>query len=172
MRIEPAKNKEVDKQETRINKTENSLFNPSNQTQATDSAAPTTGAFAKILAEARKQAGKDNSAGQKTDSSESATETSRSDNEQEVNQSAEPAKELEEKNKEESGGEPNSEDDNSSLAASLAAIPPEAKSAAENSVPAARAILHVADLERIVSTIRTQNFKTPQQVIIDLKHSV
>ncbi len=46
------------------------------------------------------------------------------------------------------------------------------KPALEISVPAARSILHVADLERIISAIRTQNLKNVQQVVIALKHSV
>ncbi|MDQ3801645.1 MAG: flagellar hook-length control protein FliK [Acidobacteriota bacterium] len=41
-----------------------------------------------------------------------------------------------------------------------------------NSIPAARSILHVADLERIVSAIRAQNLKNELAIVIALKHSV
>ena len=39
-------------------------------------------------------------------------------------------------------------------------------------IPAARSILHVADLERIVSTLRTIESKNSKQVLIALKNSV
>ncbi|MBC7798461.1 MAG: flagellar hook-length control protein FliK [Pyrinomonadaceae bacterium] len=42
----------------------------------------------------------------------------------------------------------------------------------EQSLPPARAILHIADLERIVSTLRTQNVEGNRQVVITLKNSV
>lgn len=41
-----------------------------------------------------------------------------------------------------------------------------------NSVPPARSILHIADLERIVSSLRVQNVEGGQEVTITLKNSV
>ncbi len=38
--------------------------------------------------------------------------------------------------------------------------------------PGSRAILHIADLERIISSIRSQTFADSKQVLIELKHSV
>lgn len=48
----------------------------------------------------------------------------------------------------------------------------EAVSDTKTAVPPARAILHVADLERIVSAIRSDSFAGSKQVTIDLKNSV
>lgn len=39
-------------------------------------------------------------------------------------------------------------------------------------VPPARAILHIADLERIISSVRAQNFNGNSQIVITLKNSV
>ena len=39
-------------------------------------------------------------------------------------------------------------------------------------IPPARAILHIADLERIVSSVRAQNFDGNSQIVITLKNSV
>lgn len=43
---------------------------------------------------------------------------------------------------------------------------------AELSVPPARAIMHIADLERIVSSVRAQTFDGNSQIVITLKNSV
>lgn len=43
---------------------------------------------------------------------------------------------------------------------------------AETSLPPARAILHIADMERIVASVRTHNFEGNNQVLITLKNSV
>ncbi|MEP6923862.1 MAG: hypothetical protein ABI954_05325 [Pyrinomonadaceae bacterium] len=43
---------------------------------------------------------------------------------------------------------------------------------AEQSVPPARAIMHIADLERIVSSVRSQLFEGNSQIVITLKNSV
>ena len=40
------------------------------------------------------------------------------------------------------------------------------------SIPPARAILHIADLERIISSVRAQNFDGNSQIVITLKNSV
>lgn len=43
---------------------------------------------------------------------------------------------------------------------------------AESSLPPARAILHIADMERIVASLRSQTFEGNNQVVITLKNSV
>lgn len=43
---------------------------------------------------------------------------------------------------------------------------------AESSLPPARAILHIADMERIVASVRSQAFEGNNQVVITLKNSV
>lgn len=42
----------------------------------------------------------------------------------------------------------------------------------EISIPSARAILHIADLERIISSIRANNVATGKQITIELKRSI
>jgi hypothetical protein len=43
---------------------------------------------------------------------------------------------------------------------------------AETSLPPARSILHIADMERIIASVRTHNFDGSNQVLITLKNSV
>lgn len=43
---------------------------------------------------------------------------------------------------------------------------------AETSLPPARSILHIADMERIIASVRTHNFDGNNQVLITLKNSV
>ena len=57
MRVERAKNKEVDKPNVHLNKNESSIFNSSNQLKTINSPPPSAnGVFAKILDEAKKDA--------------------------------------------------------------------------------------------------------------------
>lgn len=175
MRIEPAKNSQTDKKDSLTNKSENSSRNASAQTKVPDAPPPTAGAFAKILDEARKQAGKDKDLAGKADSSERETKSSESEGDAKTGRSVQSKKDLEEKNKHESGsggGDEQSNDENQSAALVSLGFLAETKPLPDGSIPAARSILHVADLERIISTIRTQNFKNAQQITIALKHSV
>jgi hypothetical protein len=177
MRIETAKNNQVDKKDTTNNfKTEKSLFDTTNQLKTAESVpAQTTGAFAKILDEARKQGDKDkdNSPTSKSDTPEKNSKSSKSESDEKVNRQADEKKELEERNSKNGDSDARQNDDDSQASAlALAAMQPETKIVSEISAPAARSILHIADLERIVSSIRTQTFQNEKQVTIALKNSI
>ncbi|HVE55823.1 MAG TPA: hypothetical protein VNB22_03280 [Pyrinomonadaceae bacterium] len=171
MKIEAAKNHPVDKKESKnVFKTETSVFNSSNPLKTAEVPAPTTSAFAKILEENRKE--KDNSSIAKSDSTDSDTKTSKSEKDSKLSRQTEEKKELEERNKRNGDGDSRRDgDENQSQMISLAALQSQINSASET-VSTARSILHIADLERIISTIRTENFQNQKQVTIALKNSV
>jgi hypothetical protein len=173
MRIETAKNNQAEKKESVNNfKTENSVFS-TNQLKSVEVApAPTTSAFSKILEETRKQNSKEGSPNAKAESSEHSSKTSKSDDETNSVRHADDQKELDERNQKDGSGDGQTDDDSQAAALALAAMQLETKSVSDTSVPAARAILHVADLERIVSSVRTESFQNTRQLTIALKNSV
>jgi hypothetical protein len=172
MKIEPAKNHSIDKKESKnVFKTETSVFNSSNSLKTAETVpAPTSSAFAKILEENLKE--KDNSPVAKTDSADNDTKTSKSERDEKLSRLAEEKKELEERNSKNGDSDARGDgDENQSQMISLAALQSQINSVSETASPA-RSILHVADLERIISTIRTENFQNQKQVTIALKNSV
>jgi hypothetical protein len=171
MKIEPAKNHSVDKKESKnVFKTETSVFNSSNPLKTAEVPAPTTSAFAKILEENRKE--KDNSAAPKSDSADHDTKASKSEKDEKVSRLADEKKELEERDNKNGDSDARRDgDENQSQMISLAALQSQINSVSETVSPA-RSILHVADLERIISTIRTENFQNQKQVTIALKNSI
>lgn len=174
MRIEPAKNNQAEKKDSVNNfKTENSVFG-TNQLKSVEAVpAPTTSAFSKILEETRKQNSKEGSPNAKTDSSEHSSKTSKSDDEKNSVQRADDQKELDERNQKDGGSDGQTDDDSQAAALAMAAMQLETtKPISDTSVPAARAILHVADLERIVSSVRTESFQNTRQLTIALKNSI
>ena len=173
MKIEASKNQPVDKKDSKnVIKTETSAFHSSNPPKISDAApAPTPGAFARILAETRKPNEKDNSAPAKTDSSEPDAKTSKSETEEKISRATDEQKELDERNSRDGETDAQQHGDESQapvIAHAGLLSPPHAAATA----PAARSILHVADLERIVSSIRTETFQNQKQVVIALKNSV
>jgi hypothetical protein len=176
MKIEPAKNQSVDRKESKnVFKTETSAFQTSTiaKTSAEQTPpAPTTSAFSKILEETRKQNDKDNSAPTKTDSPDTDSKTSKSEKDEKTARVADEKKEAEEREngKGDSDASQNGDENQSQLIA-LAALQSPAQTS-DAKAPAARSILHVADLERIISTIRTETFQNQKQVTIALKNSV
>lgn len=178
MRVEASKtNQQTNKPAQTASKSE-SVF----QTNATNSQisapvstpAPTTGAFEKIMNEARQQSVRDEKTSTKAEAKAENSETSdvKKEDEKDVKGKEELKERDQSKGDDESGdGSSGEENENAMLLASLG-IFANGKTANENSIPAARQILHVADLERIVSTIRTLETKNSQQVLISLKNSV
>jgi len=171
MKIEPAKNHSIDKKESKnVFKTETSVFNSSNPLKTVETPAPTTSAFAKILEENLKE--KDNSTAPKSDSSEHDTKASKSEKDEKISRLRDEKKELEERNSHNGDSDARQDgDENQSQLISLVALQSQINSASETVSPA-RSILHIADLERIISTIRTENFQNQKQVTIALKNSV
>lgn len=177
MKIEPAKNHSADRKESKnVFKTETSAFQTSNPLKSSAEAVPappTTSAFSKILEETRKQNEKETSPSAKTDSSDTDSKTSKSEKDEKTARVADEKKEAEER-----GGKNGDSDarqdgeENQSPLIALAALQTNSAAVSDSKAPAARSILHIADLERIVSTIRAETFQNQKQVIIALKNSV
>lgn len=173
MRIEAPKNNQQNNRAAQTANKSESHFQTTTPNSQISTPAPTTGAFEKIMNEARQQSFKDEKSSSKADARTENSETSDVKKEEEKDVKAkEELKEREEnKGDGESGDGSGEEGENQMMLASLG-IFSNAKPTNENSIPAARSILHVADLERIVSTIRTIETKNSQQVLISLKNSV
>lgn len=175
MRVEaPKNNQQTNRQSQTANKSESvAQTNTPNSQFSAPTPAPTTGAFEKIMNEARQQSVKDEKTSSKTEARAENSETSdvKKEDEKDVKAKEELKEREENKGDGESGDGSGEENENQMLLASLG-IFSNAKTANENPAPAARQILHVADLERIVSTIRTIETKNSQQVLISLKNSV
>ena len=128
--------------------------------------APNQAAFSKFLDVAR-QTSDDDRTEQKGDS---ASETSVDKQGEGKKDGAIEAKDTNRDDQRSSSGE-NGGDDNPGLA-TAPILAPDRASDTGTAVPQARAILHVADLERIVSSVRSDSFAGAKQVTIDLKNSV
>ncbi|MBA3599690.1 MAG: flagellar hook-length control protein FliK [Acidobacteria bacterium] len=173
MKIESSKTTQAEKRISPSNKPETtfrSLFNPAEKLDSP----PPTGGFAKVLEEARNQNAKDKDfiSGRKTDCSEQNSETAQANKDEETGGNVLNRERVDEKNKKRDGDKGQSDEQDKDSAFALPGLQTAMKAASETAVPAARSILHVADLERIVSLIRTQNLKNVEQVVIALKHSV
>lgn len=167
MRIESNKHKEsgVNKKEHSNFRLEKNVFDSSSSKTADASKMPTSGAFEKILEEARHQA-KSKDEFSKEDSTQLTAKSDKFEDEKELLKH-EKKDELQDRSQNDDGqndGENSGHFNGSSLLTGQ-------KSDSEN-VPAARAILHVADLEKIISYIRTQNMQNGQEILIALKNSV
>jgi hypothetical protein len=172
MRVEPSKANQNNKADQTVKNTE-SVFRPTpNANQLNTPPAPSSGAFEKIMNEARKSA-KDDAASAKTENNSETNETSetKKNGEKEV-AGKDNLKEREENKGGNSNGESGDENENPAILSSLGVFSNGKVSAETSALPAARSILHVADLERIVSTLRTIETKNSQQVLIALKNSV
>jgi hypothetical protein len=176
MKIEPAKNHSADRKESKnVFKPETSAFQTSNPLGSSVEpvpAPPTTSAFSKILEETRKQNEKDNSPAAKTDSSDTDSKTSKSEKDEKPARVADEKKEAEERGNGKGDSDARQEaDENQSHLIALAALQTPA-AATESKAPAARSILHITDLERIISSVRAETFQNQKQVVIALKNSV
>jgi hypothetical protein len=173
MKIESSKITQAEKRIASNDKPETtfrSLFNPAEKLDSP----PPTGGFAKVLEETRNQNAKDKDfiSGRKTDYSEQNSETAEANKDEETGGNVLNREKVDEKNKKRDGDKEQSDEQDKDSAFALPGLQTAMKPASEIAVPAARSILHVADLERIVSLIRTQNIKNVEQVVIALKHSV
>lgn len=173
MKIEASKNHPFDKKESKnVFKTETSVFNTSNPLKiAAPAAPPSQSAFAKILEEQRRENEKDNPPSAKTDSADHDSKASKSELEKKLESPAEEKKELKERDSRNGDGDAQQNPDENAAPMIALALHSPVNSSAE-AAPAARSILHVADLERIVATIRTETFRNQKQITIALRNSV
>lgn len=133
-----------------------------------------TAGFARILDETRNQMAidKDSVSDRKNERSEQASETTEADKDEESNNAIHNQEKVEDEGEQSDGSNEQSDEQDSNASFALPNLSTAMKPTTEIAVPAARSILHVADLERIVSTIRAQSLKNAEQVVIALKHSV
>jgi len=177
MKIESSKNTQTEnrteKKNARTGKSETAFQSMFDKSQKIDSQTKTAG-FARILDEARNQNVKDKDSlfDRKNERSEQSTETAEADKGEETNKAIQNQEKIEEEGEQSDGGNEQSDEQDNNAAFALPNLSTAMKSTVEIAVPAARSILHVADLERIVSTVRAQNLKNVEQVVIALKHSV
>ena len=172
MKIEASKHQSVERKDSKnVFKTESSVFNSSTPKSAETHPAASPSAVAKILEETRRDNEKTNSSPVKTNSGEPESKTSESERSEENSRVADEKKELEERNSRNGDGDDARNGDENQSPQFLPVNSPRSNAASET-IPAARSILHIADLERIVSTIRTETFQNHKQVVIALKNSV
>jgi hypothetical protein len=175
MKIEAAKNNPFDKKDSKnVFKTETSAFTSSNPQKNFESVpAPNKNAFAKILEETRRHDEKDNAPNAKSGAADTDSKTSKSENNETTNRPADEKKELKDRNRKNGEGDARQNgDENQTSNGALGALPFQNEMVSNSAAPAARSILHIADLERIVSTIRTANFQNQKQVTIALNNSI
>lgn len=144
-----------------------------NKNDLTNSAPPPSKSFAQILEETRNQNGEDEGfpINRKSDRARESADSDEAKNEKETSRDVLTRDAVEERERKESD-ERQSDDGESGSGFGAFVFQADNKIYNSNSIPAARSILHVADLERIVSAIRAQNLKNEQAIIISLKHSV
>ncbi len=174
MRVESSKIVQNSKSNQTADKSE-SVFRSTNTVDSQISSptpAPTTGAFEKIMNEARQQSVKDEKTDSKTETRAGNSESSDIKKEDEKNAKAKA--EVKERDKNKGDGDKKDGDDENKNPAMLSftGVFGNGKNSSENVIPAARSILHVADLERIVSTLRTIETRNSRQVLISLKNSI
>ncbi len=176
MRVESSKTNQTNKPNQTVDKVDKSesVFRSTTTTfnSQISTPSPTTGAFEKIMNEARQQSTKDDKTTAKAENRAEASESSDIKKDEEKDLKAHEELKERDQNKgdsDSSGGE--DEQENPSMLASPGLFA-NGKVAGETSIPAARSILHVADLERIVSTLRTIETNNSKQVLIALKNSV
>ena len=177
MKVESSKtNQAAERKVSLQNKNVSQTNVPLNKTDSNDFAPPPPSkSFAQILEETRNQGGDEESFlnNRKSDRAKESHESDETKNEKEASrdvQTRDAVEERERKQSDEQESGDGSGDTNSGFGAFN--FQADNKIFNANSVPAARSILHVADLERIVSAVRAQNLKNAQAIVIALKHSV
>ncbi len=177
MKVESSKTNEANRQNSVSKSSASSGGSIYQTTNNLETPAPSGSAFAKILEEARKNSGKEDDSRSKPEKSRT-TENSRtgasSDGEDSSLDSVQNRESVEEKEKHkgESGGDSNDSSNNDQTAFAALGMIFDNRQMSENSIPAARSIVHVADLERIVAAVRMQNLENSKQLVLTLKNSV
>lgn len=167
MRVERAKPEESDAARLEVKTRNTQIQTAQNASAAKAAEGANQGAFSKFMDAAR----------QTSDSSRSEKQAADGDGETSADKTAEgkkdasvEAKDAKRDDQQNFSGESDSEGDPAWVPV---VIPGSDKTGETNtSAPQARAILHIADLERIVSTVRSESFAGAKQVTIDLKNSV
>lgn len=131
--------------------------------------APNQGAFSKFLDSARQASENDRLDKNSADADSDSTVDKPGEGRTEDAVEAKDAERDDQKNFSDDGG---AGDDSHAWAAPAPSPVSEGSGETSGTAPPARAILHVADLERIVSAVRSDSFAGAKQVTIELKNSV
>ena len=101
MKIEAVKNQQIENKESKnVYKTESSIFSSPNTLKPAEIApSPTSGAFAKILEETRKENGKNNAASAKNADGEHDTKAASSEKDEKINRQTDEKKKLDDARK-------------------------------------------------------------------------
>lgn len=175
MKVESSKTNHADKKVSFQNKNANQANLSPNKNEPLDFVPTPSKSFAQILEETKNQNGDDESfpANRKSDRAKESSDADETGSEKETSRDVQTHDAVDEKEKNQSDEQEQSGDgDGTNPGFGAFVFPADNKIAGGNSTPAARSILHVADLERIVSAVRAQNLKNAQAIIIALKHSV
>lgn len=167
MKVERAKTEGPDANRPEKNSKSAQFQNASNPLTAKTAETANQGAFSKVLDAAR-----ETSESKRPDKKTADTESDAAANDtSEAKKDAGVAKKsVDGDDQNGSSGEHDGGDSSGFVPASV--LTGETSSDTHTAVPQARAILHIADLERIVSAVRSESFAGAKQVTIDLKNSV
>ncbi|HEX8368183.1 MAG TPA: flagellar hook-length control protein FliK [Pyrinomonadaceae bacterium] len=176
MKVESSKtNHAAERKVSSRNKNVNQTNVLLNKTDSKDSTPPPPSkSFARILEETRNQNGDDEGflTNRKSDRAKESADADEAKNEKETSRDVQTRDAVEERERKQSDEQQSGDGDDTNSGFGAFVFPADNKIFNSNSIPAARSILHVADLERIVSAIRAQNLKNAQAIVISLKHSV
>lgn len=171
MKVDPSHHQKADRKESRnVYRQEKSVFDTGSPFRQTARPAPSESAFSKILEENRREESKKSSSANVSESADgdSLVEKKREDR---LERSRVDHEEHRHEGGSHDGQAGGSADDGQSQSA--AALLAETSGASSNdAAPAARSILHVADLERIVAFIRSETFRDRKDILIALQNSI
>lgn len=174
MKVESSKTNQPDKKVSFQNKNANQTnFSPA-KNEPLD-APPPTKSFAQILAETQSRSDDEETflPNRKPERARENSDADETDGKKETSRDVQTRDAVDEKKKNQSDEREESGDgDAANPGFGAFALAGDNKIFNGNSAPAARSILHVADLERIVSAVRAQNLKNAQAIVIALKHSI
>jgi flagellar hook-length control protein FliK len=176
MKVESTKTNQPDKKVSFQNKNANQASLSPNKSEPPDFNPTPSKSFAQILAETQNRSDDDENflTNRKPDRAKENSDADETGSEKETSRDVQTRDAVDEKEKNQSDEREQSGDDSGGTNPGFGALvfTADNKIFNGNSTPAARSILHVADLERIVSAVRAQNLKNAQAVVIALKHSV
>lgn len=167
MKVERARSEESDTSKSEVKARNLQLQTASNTPTTKTAEVGNQGAFSKVLDAAR----------QTSESSRNEKKTSNAESDTPVDDTSEgkkeagvEAKDIERDDQNGSSGENDGGESSGWVPAPITAVDMTAET--NTAIPQARAMLHVADLERIVSAVRSDSFTGSKQVTIELKNSV
>jgi hypothetical protein len=171
MKVDPAHHQKADRKESRnVYRQDKSVFDTGSPFKQPSRPAASESAFSKILEENRRDDAKKSVpvGGSEVGDGDSLVEKKREDRLEKSRVNPEEHHRDGGSNDGQTGSNP---DDGQSQ--SSAALLTETSGASSNdSAPAARSILHVADLERMVAFIRSETFRDRKEILIALQNSI